>query len=415
MSKGVTFLLTIVFLTASCVIITSIKADSRTITVPDDYPTIATAIGNAADGDTIFVKKGTYEGSKDQTMVINKTLSLIGEKASNTIINLHPLWIEAWFFTYPSYYDSPMKITANDVKISGFTITSDGGAISVAGDRSQIRGNIIKTNLKIENGSFHTIAENTLTNGIQFYGSKSIINSNIVTGLSYGGIEVGGFFNEVYGNTVTGGYKITSGISSSGNGNIIANNTVINCNSGLVIYSSDSSNNFFYSNRIISNVNGIVVQGGNNNTFYANDLLNNSIGAKIGYLEPPETNATLHHNNFEGSVQQVSTSTSRTYIPGVWSEPFYPTGFFDNGKEGNYWSDYTGADSDGDGIGDTPYVIDANRRDDYPLILPFDIYSTPVFVVYPENKTYATSRVPLSFTVYQPTAWIGYGLIGKRT
>jgi hypothetical protein len=35
---------------------------------------------------------------------------------------------------------------------------------------------------------------------------------------------------------------------------------------------------------------------------------------------------------------------------------------------GNYWSDYDGGDSDGDGIGDTPYYIDEGNVDHYPLM-----------------------------------------------
>jgi len=47
--------------------------------------------------------------------------------------------------------------------------------------------------------------------------------------------------------------------------------------------------------------------------------------------------------------------------------------FWDNGREGNYWSDYllrypNAAQIDSTNVMDTPYVIDANNQDNYPLM-----------------------------------------------
>jgi len=64
------------------------------------------------------------------------------------------------------------------------------------------------------------------------------------------------------------------------------------------------------------------------------------------------------HNNFINNTQQA-------YIPysgyaNLWDDG-YPSG-------GNYWSDYTGLDANDDGIGDIPYLIDADNQDRYPLM-----------------------------------------------
>ncbi len=58
------------------------EAEPKTITVPDDYPTIQAAINGASEGDEVFVRSGTY--SEDLT--INKALSLVGENKYSTIV-----------------------------------------------------------------------------------------------------------------------------------------------------------------------------------------------------------------------------------------------------------------------------------------------------------------------------------------
>jgi nitrous oxidase accessory protein NosD len=379
MGKSVAPLLVLVLAASSILGVLSVKGEARTIVVPDEYSIIQEAINAANEGDTIFVKKGNYDGPIGQGLVINKTVSLMGEDAENTRMNLHPLWVEAWFFTLPSYYETPMQITANDVIISGLTITSDGSSISITGNRTRIVDCIIKTGLRVDAGFYNEITENTLS-GVSCDGSYCLIDAN---NFEAGGIDVGGFHNLVQGNVITNAGNRATGISLEASNTIIFNNTVKRNYSGISVY-GEGSNNLIYSNSIVHNVYGFVAWGGNNNTFFANDLANNTCGAEVGYLEGSPTNCTLHHNNFIGSIQQVSTRASQTYIPGLWSEPFNLTGVFDDGYEGNYWSDYVGTDNDGDGKGDTPYFIDMGRKDNYPLMSPFDISSASISDAFPE-------------------------------
>ena len=45
----------------------------------------------------------------------------------------------------------------------------------------------------------------------------------------------------------------------------------------------------------------------------------------------------------------------------------------------NYWSDYNGTDADGDEIGDTPYIINEENQDNYPLMSPVEPTFIPEF------------------------------------
>ena len=68
--------------------------------------------------------------------------------------------------------------------------------------------------------------------------------------------------------------------------------------------------------------------------------------------------------------------------------------FWDNMTRGNFWSDYKGVDADGDGLGDTPYLIQDRWLDKHPLMTPFNI--TSFIIGMPE---WANSTQPEPFSI----------------
>jgi parallel beta-helix repeat protein len=339
------------------------EAETKTIVVPDDYPTIQGAIGNASDCDTIYVKKGIYDGPINQTLVINKTLSLMGENPETTILNLHPAWVvQSWDFTMtPVYgYEHSVEIQASDVELSGFTFKGPGN-FYVAGYNTQISNNVITVYLWLV-GSKDNASHNNIRS-ITVGGSGNTVSKNTFTG----GIDVRfGSLHTICDNLVTNGSCI--GLVESSN-NKIFNNTVKNCKIGIAIHLI-SSGNAVYNNILFNNEVGFAIHiDGNNNAIYENYVANSSCGVVVGRHSTSGKNTSVYHNNFVDNIEQIRIEPRANNYDSI----------FDNGKEGNYWSNYNGTDNDGDGIGDTPFIIAGARQDNYPLMEPVEIEYIPEF------------------------------------
>jgi parallel beta-helix repeat protein len=97
---------------------------------------------------------------------------------------------------------------------------------------------------------------------------------------------------------------------------------------------------------------GISLMGGDNNKFHDNYIQSNS----DGLIALQSSNNLFVGNQFRAINKQIMALT----------EGFVNT--WDNGSHGNFWIDYSGIDADGDGIGDTAYIINADNQDNYPLI-----------------------------------------------
>jgi parallel beta-helix repeat protein len=195
------------------------------------------------------------------------------------------------------------------------------------------------------------------------------------------GIFLGGSSNNsISGNSVTSRWCAIL-VSSSSN-NYISDNYVANNTNGTVIV--ESSNNHISSNIITENFEGIsLLRSSDSNVFFGNSVVNNSFGIRF-ILRPGDplgSDNEFYHNSLANNTQQVELPTSSGSI-NSWDDG-YPSG-------GNYWSDYEtrypdASKIDDSGIWDTPYVINVNNQDNYPLMHPWSSPTTYMLTITPSS------------------------------
>jgi len=389
-------MLLLIFLAASCLLLPlPVDAAPRTIVVPDDNASIQGAINIAAEGDTIFVKKGTYT---QDTIVIGKAVTLVGEDTDGTILRHKDL--PPWNGQLPIPTATTIQVDANLAVIINFTVENLGTAIAINGYLNLVANNIIaegEGGITIT-GLNNTIVQNLILRNNQALtcsGSYNNITGNNIIDPGPDGLSIKGPSNTVYGNVITAGSGFGS-INVYSNQNTIVKNNITG--SGIIIHRGSSNN--IHENRVNDGV-GLLLYVGNDNVFYANHLANNYRGILVGGASgdgPWVSGNTLFHNNFINNTLQVGTN---------WQ--VYGKNSFDDAGEGNYWSDYTGSDANNDGIGDTPYVIDETRRDNFPLMFPWGPWD--ISVSSPVNQSYS-GGVPLVFMVDRLCSWFGYSIDG---
>ncbi len=300
-TKSFALVLVVLFL-ASLVVLppATVKAQSKTITVPDDYVSIQKAIDNALDGDTIYVKKGVYI----ENPVVNKSISLVGEDRDATVIDV----------------TAGLKVQRDNVTVTGLTIFDGYDGISVGANYCNISGNKIKQ----------------ATHGIVVFGNNNHITGNTLESIG-----------------------LSSAIQLNfANRNLINNNYIDSCVEGIQIW--QNSNNNTIAENTITNIKATAIgfQYSNYNTITGNNISYSDLGTAI---YGSSWNTISNNNYFCNRVQ---------FGANEWYYLTWGGNRSINTINENYWSDYNGTDANKDGVGDTPYIIDAYNQDNNPIMLP---------------------------------------------
>lgn len=220
---------------------------------PGNYTTIQEAIDDANTDDAVYVYGGTYY----ENVIVNKTLSLVGEDRDATVI-------------IGNGTGDVVYIAADWANFTGFTVTGSGpNWINNAGVTLDSAQHCYLSDVNASGN----------VNGIYLsFSNNNTITNNIASSNSFSGIHIYRSDNNTVANNIAAWNNETAGagvfLRSSDNG-AITNNTISNNFNGFEI---DGSNvNLIANNIVHSNSDyGMSLGGSNGNIIEGNDFTLNS-------------------------------------------------------------------------------------------------------------------------------------------
>lgn len=346
----------------------NLNVDNNSITVKN--------VSGSSDIMKVFSVGSSKINSVSNNIIVGRNGSAAGIyfEGVNTTISRNSIYLNGSKPNGIVLNGSGLVVSDNTVNInSGSTSTGIGDFLSSTGIyNSTISGNTVNITGNQGGAIFGMFFQNALSN-------LTLSNNHLTSdGKGFNGIEIESNSNSnlsISGNTIiddynsTGtfnGLKILSVNSAVINGNVILGkgNAGSGVNSNAMFLRCLS--NMIVANNTMEGVNTSLSMGiAGNVILYGNYFQNQYLALNLGNLY----NVTFYHNDFENFTVAAQVIS----LANVSFNASYPVG-------GNYWANYTGVDQNhgpnqsipgSDGIGDTPYSINATLKDNYPLMKPW--------------------------------------------
>jgi parallel beta-helix repeat protein len=318
-------------------------------------------------------------------------------------------------------------VNSDDIVVRDLTLTDNNeGLLCVYSDRCAVENNTFMNNrlgVYIYNSNLVSVKGNVVNGssdkGMFISECYSIsVEDNVITKSALG-VSLYSFMNSsLVRNNVTG--NLDRGIQMLGSNNNFVSQNLMSGNTLDGMYAYNSHNNTLSENQAIGNMrDGIWVDTCINNTLIHNNVSRN---AANGIYLLTSIRCQVRYNNVVGNNfvgLQLSVDANNNSIVGnylsenvrygislydcsynrIFSNNFvnrYQAQVFlgssnswDNSypEGGNFWSDYVGADlfwgpyqniTGSDGTGDTPYIINSDNRDRYPMISQTRVHDVAV-------------------------------------
>jgi parallel beta-helix repeat protein len=185
----------------------------------------------------------------------------------------------------------------------------------------------------------NTVSDNTINNALtgitMTYTSHDKVTNNTLTNILSSGIETD------RGGTITDNrlFNGTSAIAITVTSNsIVTQNTIGGFQTGFQLAGVNSQ----IIENTVENCSQVALMFGSSDSY--------PIGGNLVY-----------HNNFFNDSEPLV----------MYDNASLSLNFWDNTKEGNYWSNYNGTDANKDGVGDTAFQLGDNNTDLGPLMQPY--------------------------------------------